>query len=442
MAAKVWSRAFRGSAIAASVSITAAVMAPSAHAEKYAAIVVDADSGEVLHARNQDDPRYPASLTKVMTLYLLFDAIDAGDVSLKDKIKVSRNAAAQPPSNLRLRAGDTITVEDAIYALTTKSANDVAAAVAEFLGGSERKFAAMMTDKARDLGLSNTTFRNASGLPDTAQLSTARDLAILADALLDNHEPYYHYFQNQRFSWGGMTYKSHNNLIGSVDGVDGIKTGYTRASGFNLMTSAERDGRRVIAIVLGGASAKSRDAHVTELVESAFVSIGQTPDLIDPNTKLMSFAALDTPLNPNAAAEPMLNGRPLSAILAEQAGTQPAEVLQEAEIAEGDAAEQAPTLEVVPEIANTPKTVAPEPKAPESKVAEYKAPDYKVPDSLTVSGYQQAQTGAAAKAPQALPAAAAAADTISVSEYEASQAAKAAAAKAVMDYTRRQLRRR
>lgn len=418
MAAAVWSRAFRGSAIAASVSITAAVLAPVAHAEKYAAIVVDADTGEVLHARNEDDPRYPASLTKVMTLYLLFDAIDAGEVSLKDKIKVSRNAAAQPPSNLRLKAGDTISVEDAIYALVTKSANDVAAAVAEFLGGSERKFAVMMTDKASELGLANTTFRNASGLPNTAQLSTARDLAILADALLDNHGDYYHYFQNQRFSWGGMTYKSHNNLIGSVDGVDGIKTGYTRASGFNLMTSAERDGRRVIAVMLGGASAKSRDAHVTELVESAFAALGQTPELIDPNAKLMSFAALQTPLNPNAAAEPMLNGRPLSAILAEASATQPADMLQEPEIVEGDASEQAPApAEEVTAVAN-----------------------FNVPNTLTVSGYEKAQTGVTAGPPQILPALTL--DGISVSEYEAKQAAKAAAGKSVSDYTRRQLRRR
>ena len=420
MAATVWSRALRGSAIAASVSVSAAVMAPAAHAEKYAAIVVDADSGEVLHARNQDEPRYPASLTKVMTLYLLFDAIDAGEVSLNDKMKVSRNAAAQPPSNLRLKAGDTISVEDAIYALVTKSANDVAVVVAEYLGGSERKFAARMTDKASELGLANTTFRNASGLPNTAQLSTARDLAILADALLDNHADYYHYFQNQRFSWGGMTYKSHNALIGSVDGVDGIKTGYTRASGFNLMTSAERDGRRVIAVMLGGASAKSRDAHVTELVEQAFISIGQTPEVIDPNARMMSFASLETPLNPNAAAEPMLNGRPLSAILAEQAGTQPLDSLSQPELVEGDAAEQAPAAEIVPEISD--------------------APDYNVPNTLSVTSYERAQTGAVATAPQIVPAATP--NGISVSDYEASQAARAAAARAVTEYTRRQLRRR
>lgn len=424
MAAEVWSRAFRGSAIAASVTITAAVMAPAAHAEKYAAIVVDADTGEVLHARNQDDPRYPASLTKVMTLYMLFDAIDAGEVSLKDKMKVSRNAAAQPPSNLRLKAGDTISVEDAIYALVTKSANDVAVVVAEFLGGSERKFAAQMTDKASELGLANTTFRNASGLPNTAQLTTARDLAILADALLDNHGDYYHYFQTQRFSWGGMTYKSHNNLLGDVDGVDGIKTGYTRASGFNLMTSAERDGRRVIAIMLGGASAKSRDAHVTELVESAFVSLGQTPEVIDPNARLVSFAALQTPLNPNAAAEPMLNGRPLSAILAERNGDTPAAAPRETlvEVGEGDASEQAPAAaELTEEVTNT--------------------PDYNVPNTLTVTSYAQSQTQVStpASAPQVLPAVTF--DGISVSEYEARQAAKAAAGKSVADYTRRQLRR-
>ncbi|MBY9067015.1 D-alanyl-D-alanine carboxypeptidase [Hyphomonas sp. WL0036] len=421
MAAEVWSRALRGSAIAASVSITAAVLAPAAHAEKYAAIVVDADTGEVLHARNEDDPRYPASLTKVMTLYLLFDAIDAGKVSLDDQMTISRNAAAQPPSNLRLRAGDVITVEDAIYALVTKSANDVAVVVAEFLGGSERKFATQMTDKARGLGLSNTTFRNASGLPNTAQLTTARDLAILADALIDNHGDYYHYFQTQRFAWGKMSYKNHNELLGSVDGVDGIKTGYTRASGFNLMTSAERDGHRIIAIMLGGASAKSRDAHVKDLVESAFVAIGQTPEVIDPNAKLISFAALQTPLNPNAAAEPMLNGRPLSAILAEAAGSPQSAAIPaiEPEFAEGDAGDAVVTeVEIVEEIA---------------------APDYNVPNSLTVSGYQSAQTGVTAGPPQIVPQPAQ--SSVSVLEYEARQAAKATSGTAVADYTRRQLRR-
>lgn len=409
MAADIWFRALRGSALAATISVTAITLAPAAYAEKYAAIVVDADTGEVLHARHQDAPRYPASLTKVMTLYLLFDAMDAGTVKLEDQMTVSRHAASQPPSNLRLRAGDKIRVEDAIYALVTKSANDVAVVVAEHLGGSETKFASDMTAKARALGLTNTTFRNASGLPNTAQLSTARDLAILADALLDNHGKYYHYFQNQKFSWGGMAYRNHNDLIGKVDGVDGIKTGYTRASGFNLMTSAERDGRRVIAVMLGGATAKSRNTHVSELVETAFAAINPSPESVDPNQQLMSFASLQQPLNPNAAAEPMLNGRPISAILAEasQAESQPAAdaqpqlVLAEAEMGEGDASDQTAT--------------EPAPTTPAPEVAQPAQP------------LQQAAPPAASSGP-------------SISQYEARQTSRAATS-SLDDYTRRQLRR-
>lgn len=428
MANAFWYRALRGPAIAASVSVSAVALAPAAHAEKYAAIVVDADTGEVLHARHQDDPRYPASLTKVMTLYLLFDAVDAGEVKLTDKMTVSRNAAAQPPSNLRLRAGDKISVEDAIYALVTKSANDVAVVVAEHLGGTESKFATQMTRKGRDLGLTNTTFRNASGLPNTAQLSTARDLAILADALLDNHGKYYHYFQNQRFSWGGMTYRNHNELINTVEGVDGIKTGYTRASGFNLMTSAERDGRRIIAIMMGGASAKSRNTHVAELVETAFTAIGLPPEVVDPDQRLMTFAALQQPLNPNAAAEPMLNGKPLSVILAENHAA--SAIQPEPEIVEGDAGEQISARE--PDVVSN----IPAPAA-----------DYTVLDTLSFTladlPHDIAEHALAAETvPEEVLPAAPVFDGISVAEYEARQRARAAASAQVSDYTRRQLRRR
>lgn len=299
--------------LAVLMALSWVVMAPAAQAEKYAAIVVDADTGEILHARNEDALRYPASLTKVMTLYLLFDALEAGELRLDDVMTVSRTAAAQPPSNIRLNAGDKIRVEDAIHALVTKSANDVAVVVAEHLAGSERKFALLMNERARQIGLENTTFRNASGLPNTGQVSTARDLAILADALLDNHARYYHYFSRQRFSWGSATYENHNELVGSVAGVDGIKTGYTRASGFNLMTSAEREGRRVIVVMLGGASAKSRNSHVTELVETAFTAIAQGPPILQAGSGREEFASLRLQQDPNAAAEPLLNGRPLRA---------------------------------------------------------------------------------------------------------------------------------
>jgi D-alanyl-D-alanine carboxypeptidase len=244
-----------------------------AWAEKYASIVVDMDSAQVLHARNADDPRYPASLTKVMTLYLVFDAIDAGTLKLSDRLPVSKAAAAQQPSKLGLKSGSTIKVEDAIRALVTKSANDVAVVLAEKLGGTERKFAVKMTEKARELGLENTTFRNASGLPNTEQVSTARDLAKLAEAMFFDHRDHYNYFSTSQFTWNKRRYENHNTLLKRVQGVDGIKTGYTNASGYNLMASAERDGHRVIAVMLGGATGKSRDQHVTDLLEAAFTQI-------------------------------------------------------------------------------------------------------------------------------------------------------------------------
>lgn len=242
---------------------------------KYASIVIDVESGEVLHARNADDPRYPASLTKVMTLYLLFDELRAGRLQLDTRMPVSRRAASQPPSKLGLKPGQSITVRAAISALVTKSANDVAVVVADKIGGNESRFAALMTVKARSLGLTNTAFYNASGLPDARQLSTARDMAELAEAMLRDHADYYHHFSQTSFSWGKARYKNHNKLLGKVEGVDGIKTGYTRASGFNLMASAKRDGRRVIAIMLGGKTSKARNGHVTDLLEAAFKNIDQ-----------------------------------------------------------------------------------------------------------------------------------------------------------------------
>ena len=287
------------------------VAAPAAIAEKYASIVVDADTNEVLHARHADEPRYPASLTKAMTLYMLFDALKSGELTLGEKLYVSRHAASQPPSALRLKVGSTITVRDAISALVTKSANDVAVVVAERLGGTESRFATLMTAKAKSLGMNNTTFRNASGLPDTRQLSTARDMAILAERLLEDHADYYYVFSTGRFSWSGRTYKNHNKLLETVQGVDGIKTGYTRASGFNLMASAVRDDRRVIAIMFGGSTSKSRDAHVTDLIEAAYKSFDENrePDELKAS---YAFSTLQSPIDPDGAALPMLNGQVFS----------------------------------------------------------------------------------------------------------------------------------
>jgi D-alanyl-D-alanine carboxypeptidase len=233
-------------------------------------MVVDAETGEVLHSVNADDHNYPASLTKMMTLYLLFDALDRGQVKLTDHIQVSAHASAQAPSKLGLRPGQTIVVEDAILGICTKSANDAAVVVGEFLGGSEPAFAEMMTRKARELGMRETVFRNASGLPNLSQFSSARDMTTLARALLHNHSRQYHYFSTQQFSYNGETMRNHNHLMEWYDGVDGIKTGYIGASGFNLVASVKRDGRRLIGVVFGGQSAAARDRHMAQLLDAAF----------------------------------------------------------------------------------------------------------------------------------------------------------------------------
>ena len=249
-----------------------------AWAGKYASIVIDLDTHQVMHAREADEERHPASLTKVMTLYLVFDALDAGKLKLSDRMPVSKAAARAQPSKLGLKAGSTIKVEDAIRALVTKSANDVAIVIAEKLGnGSETKFVTKMNAKADALGMASTTFRNASGLPDKKQVTTARDMAKLAEAVYADHRDRYNYFSLSSFKWGKRKYANHNALLRQVQGVDGIKTGFTNASGYNLMASAERNGRRVIAIMMGGSTGRSRDAHVADLLEAAFLDITGAP---------------------------------------------------------------------------------------------------------------------------------------------------------------------
>ncbi len=234
---------------------------------RYASIVVDTDSLEIIHARQIDAPRFPASLTKVMTLYLTFDALDLGLTHLDEPIKISPNAAHTPPVGLKLKAGQTITVEEAIQALTVRSANDVAVALAEHLAGSESAFTDKMNQKAQKLGMLHTTFKTASGLPHPQQTTNARDMAKLAMAMLTNHKRYYHYFGQEEFRYKNRTYRNTNALLGNTQGVDGFKTGYTNDSGYNLIISAQRDNRRIIAVVLGGASVKSRDQHMKDLIE-------------------------------------------------------------------------------------------------------------------------------------------------------------------------------
>ena len=261
------------------ISVLVSVLFVSFGAQaKYASIVVDANSGRILHATNVDTRNYPASLTKMMTLYILFDSLNSGEVTLKTKFSVSRQATRQPPSRLGLRYKQTITVEDAILALVTKSANDVATVIAENLSGSERAFALRMTAKARKIGMARTTFRNASGLPHRGQLSTARDMAKLARSLLTHHAKHYGYFSIKKFVYKGHSYRNHNKLLTSYEGVDGIKTGYIRAAGFNLVASAKRGNQRIIGVVFGGDSSKQRNRHMTKLLNKGFGTLdrGQT----------------------------------------------------------------------------------------------------------------------------------------------------------------------
>jgi D-alanyl-D-alanine carboxypeptidase len=247
------------------------------YAPPYAAFVVDTKTGKVLFSDSADETRHPASLTKVMTLYLLFDELDRGALTLKTPLTVSAHAARQAPSKLGLKPGETITVEDAIKALVTKSANDAAVTIAENIAGSEAAFAQRMTRKARALGMNSTLYRNASGLPDPEQVTSARDLVTLGRAIQDNHANYYNYFATRSFAWRGQKYANHNKLLGSVKGVDGIKTGYIRASGFNLLTSAQQNGRQVVAVVLGGKSASSRDAHMRDLIQTNIAKASSGP---------------------------------------------------------------------------------------------------------------------------------------------------------------------
>jgi D-alanyl-D-alanine carboxypeptidase len=244
-----------------------AIHGPNYH-PPYADIVVDDKSGLVLHEVSADEPRHPASLTKIMTLYLLFEQLEAGKLSLDTELPISTRAALQNPTKLGLKANHTIKVEDAIKGLVTKSANDAAVVVAEAIGGSEEEFANLMTGKAGTLGMLGTTYVNASGLPAEAQITTARDQAVLGRAIQHRFPVYYQYFATPSFRYKGAEMRNHNNLLGQVKGVDGIKTGYTEASGYNLTSSVRRDEKHIVAVVLGGTSNGARDARMRQLIEA------------------------------------------------------------------------------------------------------------------------------------------------------------------------------
>ncbi|MGB0749504.1 MAG: serine hydrolase [Magnetospiraceae bacterium] len=257
------------------VAAGALISAPAGAANsKYAAYVMEAETGKVLVQENATKLKPPASLTKMMTLFMVFDALENGTLTLKQELPVSDHASKQRPSKLGLKPGQTITVEQVILALVTKSANDAAAVVAEALGGTEYSFALKMTKRAHEIGMKRTQFRNASGLPVKNQWSTARDMATLARRLQTTHAKYYHYFSRTQFSFNGREYGNHNRLLRSYDGVDGLKTGYINASGYNLVASSTREGKRIIGVVFGGFTSSSRDVHMTKLLDRGFRKLG------------------------------------------------------------------------------------------------------------------------------------------------------------------------
>jgi len=255
--------------------------APASPYSGYSGLVAEVGTGRVLYERNVDELRHPASLTKMMTLYLVFEALNRHELALDSYLQASRFAVARPPSRLGLKPGEFITVEQSILGLVTRSANDVAAVIAESLGGTESAFAERMTAKARELGMSRTLYRNASGLPDPQQVTTATDQFRLGRALYTHFPQYYRYFSTPNFFYQGQNFGNHNHLMERYPGMDGIKTGFVNASGFNLVASAEHNGRRLIGVVFGGDSARRRDTHMEEILDDGFAQLdGAEPQII------------------------------------------------------------------------------------------------------------------------------------------------------------------
>ena len=273
--APVFGRRFLFSALVAVLSWPENTMAG------YSAHVVEANTGSVLHSHKPNAQNFPASLGKVMTLYLVFRGLDMGDFSLDTRMTISHYAARQPPSKLGLPAGDTISIRDSILALTTKSANDIASSLAEFMTGTEREFAKTMTKHAKLLGMTNTIFRNASGLPHSQQRTTALDMTILGRALYADFPHYCHFFEEKKFTFRGKTYRNHNSLLGVYPGVNGVKTGYIRASGFHLMASGLHNSHQVIAVVLGGKTARSRDNQMKRLLDRAYHALDRNDQILN-----------------------------------------------------------------------------------------------------------------------------------------------------------------
>lgn len=277
-------------------------LAPRVEAAPYAALVVEVESERSLFERNADELRYPASLTKMMTLYLVFEALANGRITRDTVFKASKYAVLRPPSRLGLKSGDPITVEQGILALVTRSANDAAAVIAEGMAGSEFAFAQLMTSKARQLGMSRTVYRNASGLPDPGQVTTAWDMFRLGKSLYKDFPQFYSYFSTTRFQFGGRSFHNHNHLLNTYPGTDGIKTGFVNASGFNLVASAQRGGQRLIGVVFGGNSAAARDAHMRDILDHGFAQL----EGLEHEVRTASF---DQPEPPTLLTRPRLPER-------------------------------------------------------------------------------------------------------------------------------------
>ena len=281
---------------------------------RYAAIVVDDKSGEVLHETKPDEPRHPASITKIMTLYLLFEQLEAGHLKIDSQLPISAHAASRPPTKLGLKVGQTLKVEDAIMGLVTRSANDAASVIAEAIGGSEEEFGRLMTRKAIALGMSNTIYVNASGLPADLQVTTARDQATLGRAIQHRFPDHFGYFARASFKYRNQEIRNHNGLLGNVKGVDGIKTGYTQASGYNLVSSVKRDEREIVAVVLGGPSGGARDSRMRELIEQYLPNAAAARSA----PVLTELAPDGTPVKADAAPEIALNAQAAPTLASER----------------------------------------------------------------------------------------------------------------------------
>jgi D-alanyl-D-alanine carboxypeptidase len=294
----------------------------SSYKPDYAEFVIDDNTGQALLELNADEPRHPASVTKIMTLYLLFEQLDAGKLKLDSQISVSAHAAAQPPTKLGIKPNQTLSVEDAIGGLVTRSANDAAAAVAEAIGGTEEDFAKLMTLKANALGMTHTIYVNASGLPADDQITTARDQAILGRAIHDRFPGYYKYFSVLYFRYHGKDIHNHNGLLGNVDGMDGIKTGYTEASGYNLVASVRRNGKHIIAVVLGGKSNGARDTRMRQIIEDQ-IKLASTTRTAPPTLELAvapSAPGAPAAITPATATAP--DATPASAVAVQPAAVE------------------------------------------------------------------------------------------------------------------------